>query len=127
MSSQVIQTSDSERAGLVNRGRRLEYLTIGWNVLEGLVAIGAGLIAGSTALVGFGFDSFIESLSGGALWWRLRSDENAERGEQIALKLVGVSFLVLAAYAAFDAGKSLVYREPLDTSYAGIGARRCRL
>ena len=120
MSGQAIQIDGAERAGLVRRGRRLEYLTIGWNLLEGVVAVGAGLAAGSAALVGFGFDSFIESLSGGALLWRLRSDVDSERREKIALKLVGASFLVLAAYVAYDAGKSLVQREPPESSYVGI-------
>lgn len=69
------------RAACVRRGRLPEYLTVGWNLLEGVVAVGSGLIAGSAALVGFGFDSFIESLSGLTLLWRLRSDENAEQRE----------------------------------------------
>ena len=56
----------------MRRGRLLEYLTIGWNLLEGVTAAGSGLVAGSAALVGFGVDSFIESLPGGALLWRLR-------------------------------------------------------
>ena len=77
------------RAAGLRRGRLLEYLTVGWNILEGVVAVGSGLTAGSTALVGFGIDSFIESLSGGALLWRLRSDEDSERRERITLKLVG--------------------------------------
>lgn len=110
----------AERAAGLRRGRSLEYLTIGWNMLEGLVAVVSGLVAGSVALVGFGIDSFVESLSGGALLWRLRSDEDSERREKIALKLVGVSFLALAAYVAFDAVKSLVRREPPEASYVGI-------
>lgn len=121
MNSQVMQTSGNERSGLINQGRRLEYLTIGWNIIEGVIAVGAGFVAGSAALVGFGFDSFIESLSGGALLWRLRSDDDAERREAIALKLVGASFLILAAYVAFDAAKSLIMREPPESSYIGIG------
>lgn len=120
MSGQAIQIGGSDRIGQIRRGRKLEYLTIGWNLLEGVIAVGAGVVAGSTALVGFGFDSFIESLSGGALLWRLRSDEEAERSERIALKLVGASFLILAAYVAFDAGKSLITREPPEASYVGI-------
>lgn len=101
----------------VRRGRNLEYFTIGWNSLEAVVAIGAGLFAGSIALVGFGFDSVIESLSGAVLLWRLFAGEHRE---QLALKLVGVSFLFLAAYVAFDAGKSLLLREPPEASYIGI-------
>lgn len=113
---------EASRAAQVQRGRRLEYVTIGWNLLEGAVAIGSGLMAGSIALVGFGVDSLIESFSGGALLWRLHMDapERRERAEQTALKLVGASFLLLAAYVGFDAVKSLIAREPPEASYAGI-------
>ena len=106
------------RSANVRRGRNLEYLTIGWNSLEAVVAIGAGLLAGSIALVGFGVDSVIESLSGAVLLWRLFAGEHRE---QLALKLVGLSFLLLAAYVAFDAGKSLLFRESPEASYVGIG------
>lgn len=111
-----------ERGHAIRRGRVLEYLTITWNLLEGIVSVGAGLIAGSIALVGFGVDSFIESISGTALLWRLHLDqpERRERAEQTALKVVGVSFLLLAAYVAVDAIKSLIQREPPDASYIGI-------
>lgn len=111
-----------ERDHAIRRGRVLEYLTITWNLLEGIVSVGAGLIAGSIALVGFGVDSFIESISGTALLWRLHLDhpERRERAEQTALKVVGISFLLLAAYVAFDAIKSLIQREPPEASYIGI-------
>lgn len=99
------------------RGRRLEYLTIGWNSLEGIIAVGAGIAAGSVALVGFGVDSVIEVSSGAVLLWRLVSGEHRE---QLALRLVGASFLLLAAYVAFDAIKSLWLREPPDVTYIGI-------
>ena len=113
---------EAARAASVRRGRWLEYLTIGWNSLEGLIAIGAGLVAGSIALVGFGLDSLIEVSSGAALLWRLHMDapERREHAERIALKLVGVSFLLLAAYVAFDSVKSLVKREAPESSYVGI-------
>ena len=117
MSVEVLH-QENVRAENIRRGRRLEYLTIGWNSLEAVTAIGSGLLAGSIALVGFGFDSVIESLSGAVLLWRLFAGEHRE---QLALKLVGVSFLVLAAYVAFDAGKSLLLREPPEASYVGIG------
>lgn len=119
MSNQIATTSTNSRAGLVKRGRKLEYFTLGYNFLEGLLSVGAGLLAGSVALVGFGVDSFIESLSGGILLWRLQGDKGEER-EHLALRLVGVSFLVLAAYVAFDAGKSLIRHEPPEASYLGI-------
>jgi divalent metal cation (Fe/Co/Zn/Cd) transporter len=122
MNQEIIQPA-SDRAALVTRGRRLEYLTIGWNSLEGIIAIVAGLLAGSIALVGFGLDSLIELLSGGALLWRLHLDapEIRERAEAIALKIVGVSFLALAAYVFFDALKALIRREIPEASYIGIG------
>jgi divalent metal cation (Fe/Co/Zn/Cd) transporter len=105
------------RFATVRRSRRLEYLTIIWNSLEGLIAIGAGLAAGSIALVGFGFDSVIEVSSGAIILWRLVSGEHREK---LALRLVGVSFLALAAYVAFDAAESLWLREAPESSYIGI-------
>ena len=104
----------------IRRGRNLEYITIGWNLLEALFAVGAGLVAGSIALVGFGFDSLIECLSGGVLLWRLRDGDGGEHRERLALKLVGVSFLSLAAYVTFDSVKSLILREASRPSYVGI-------
>ncbi len=101
----------------VRLGRRLANLTIVWNSLEGVLSVGAGILAGSIALVGFGVDSVIEVSSGAIILWRLASGEHRER---LALRLVGASFLALAAYVAFDAGKSLWFREPPSASYLGI-------
>jgi len=112
-----ILSQEFVRADNIKTGRRLEYLTIGWNSLEAIIAVGAGAIAGSVALVGFGIDSIIEVSSGAILLWRLFSGEHRE---QLALKLVGVSFLALAAYVAFDAVKSLLLRESPDESFVGI-------
>jgi divalent metal cation (Fe/Co/Zn/Cd) transporter len=102
-------------------GRRLEYFTLAWNALEAVIAIGCGYYAASTALIGFGLDSVIESLSGTVLLWRLWEGPHAEQREARALKLVGVSFLVLAAYVAYESAKTLWHREPPDASYVGIG------
>ena len=104
----------------VRRGQLLEYFTIGWNLLEAIVAVGAGILAGSVSLVGFGFDSLIESSSAIVLLWRLREGELGEQREKLALKLVGISFLLLAAYILFGAAQSLIYREPSEVSYVGI-------
>lgn len=104
-------------ADMLRRGQMLEYFTIGWNSLEAVVAISFGIVAGSVALVGFGVDSVIESSSGAILLWRLFAGEERER---IALRLVGVSLLLLAAYVAFDAVKSLLFQEKPDESYIGI-------
>jgi divalent metal cation (Fe/Co/Zn/Cd) transporter len=113
--------STDERTEHLRHGRKLEYFTIGWNIVEAGVAIGSGWFAGSIALVGFGVDSLIESLSGSVLLWRLSSPAHDESREKIALKLVGISFLILAAYVAFEAIKSLITREPPQTSFVGIG------
>jgi divalent metal cation (Fe/Co/Zn/Cd) transporter len=116
---QPVRTGAS-RAQHAHAGRRLEYFTLGWNLLEAFVAISAGIVAGSIALVGFGADSLIESFSGGILLWRLKRHDDDERRERIALKLVGASLLVLAAYVAFDAAKSLLMRQPPHESIVGI-------
>ena len=123
MNAEPVQLGLSNRASLVKRGRRLEYFTIAYNSLEGLVALVAGLMAGSIALVGFGFDSLIEVTSGTALLWRLHSDADEsrrERLETIALRIVGVCFLLLAAYLSYDSIKSLVWREAPHESIPGI-------
>jgi divalent metal cation (Fe/Co/Zn/Cd) transporter len=112
-----------DRSHFIRRGKLLEYATIGYNSLEGIAAIVAGLVAGSVALVGFGFDSAIEVISGATLLWRLYADVNEERRERVerrAVRIVGVSFLCLAAYVTFDAGKSLIRREPPQESTVGI-------
>lgn len=96
----------------------MEYLTIAWNCAEAVVAIIAGLVAGSIALVGFGLDSVIEVSSGAIVLWRLFADN--ERAERVALKLVGGSFLALAAYVAFDSVKTLWLREAPERSLPGI-------
>jgi divalent metal cation (Fe/Co/Zn/Cd) transporter len=113
--------SCSTNGSLVRRGRRLEYLTVGWNVAEAAIAMSAGVLAGSTALIGFGLDSLIESLSGSIMLWRLQEGEAGERRERLALRLIGVSFLLLAAYVAFEAAQAIVLRESPDASPVGIG------
>jgi divalent metal cation (Fe/Co/Zn/Cd) transporter len=111
------------RVEAVRRGLLLEYLTVGWNSLEGIIAIAAGLAAGSIALVGFGLDSAIEVSSGLALLWRLRQDWNEERRERVerlTLRLVGLSFVALAAYVGWESAGALAGREPPDESLTGI-------
>lgn len=102
---------------LVRRGRLLEYATIGYNVLEGIIAIAAGVAASSIALIGFGIDSGIEVLASSFMVWRLFAGEAAEKR---TLQLVGASFLILAAYVAFDSVKALWLREAPETSLPGI-------
>jgi len=86
---------ENVREEAVGRGLHLEYLTVGWNILEGLIAVGSGLVAGSIALVGFGIDSMIEVSSGTILIWRLVRDRDLqcrEKVEAVSLKLVGGVF-----------------------------------
>ena len=113
--------SSAERTQHLRHGRKLEYFTIGWNMVEAVIAVGAGWFAGSVALVGFGIDSLIESLSGAVLLWRLFSPALDESREKIAIKLVGISFLILASYIAFEAIQSLLYHDSPDSSLIGIG------
>lgn len=118
----LLDASD-ERRVQIRRGQFLEYFTVGYNSLEGVIAIAAGLFAGSIALVGFGFDSVIEVISGCALLWRLYGDADEsrrERLEQHALRIVGVSFFLLGAYVTYDAVQSLVRREAPEESIVGI-------
>jgi divalent metal cation (Fe/Co/Zn/Cd) transporter len=114
------------RRVLHRRGLRLEWFTVGWNVVEGLVAIGAGLLAGSVALVGFGVDSSIEVISAIGLLWRLQKagptatvaeESSAERR---ALYVVAATFLLLAAYISFEAITALVGREEPERSTVGL-------
>jgi divalent metal cation (Fe/Co/Zn/Cd) transporter len=112
-----------DRTNLARRGRRLEYFTIGWNVLEGLVAVIAGMMAGSVSLLGFGVDSFIEVTSGAVLLWRMNVDADAERreaNERIALQIVGLCFLALVAYVAYESIGDLIRQKAPEHSIPGI-------
>ena len=115
--------SVSYRQALAARGKRLEYFTVAWNSLEGLIAILAGAFAGSISLVGFGVDSMIEVASGGALLWRMAVEtdfQRRERIELITLRIVGACFVLLAAYLSYEAAISLLRREAPERSLVGI-------
>jgi len=120
------ETPGSVRQVHLQRGLRLEYLTVGWNVVEGVVSVAAALAAGSVALLGFGIDSFVETTSGLVLIWRLRAERHArdpeeiERLDQRAHKLVGLSLFLLAAYIVFDASKALIIQERPEPTVVGI-------
>ncbi len=103
----------------------LSYLTVAYNILEGVVSILAGFLAGSIALVGFGLDSFVESLSGSVMIWRLRkhgkiSEEEEEEVEKKAARMIAVTFFILGAYVLYESAKKLIWHETSDPSLLGI-------
>lgn len=107
----------------VGRGRRLEYFTIAWNTVEGIVGVIAGMMAGSISLMGFGIDSFIEVLSGSTLLWRMSVDADVQqrrRNEKLALKIVGFCFVGLAVYIAYESGLDLLRHRAPEPSVPGI-------
>ena len=109
---------------LARRALMLSYFTVAYNVLEGVLSVLAGGLASSIALIGFGMDSFIESILGGIMIWRFRqtrlSEVEEKKVETRAVKLVGWSFFVLAAYVLFEAVRKLVAREVPNPSLFGI-------
>lgn len=116
-------TLETTRQAVAHRGKRLEYFTIVWNSLEGLVAVIAGMIAGSISLVGFGIDSFIEVTSGATLLWRMSVDADErmrERNEKVSLRIVGLCFIALAVYISYESISDLVRHKAPEHSIPGI-------
>jgi divalent metal cation (Fe/Co/Zn/Cd) transporter len=116
-------TASVTRVRAVRRGQWLTWATLGYNSLEGLLSVGAGLFTGSVALIGFGVDSFIEVTASLAAIWRLGVDADARRrevAERRALRIIGLCFLALAGYIAVDATRSLIGRATPDASVLGI-------
>ena len=113
----------SSRPELVRRGILLNYLTIGYNAIEAIVSVAAGLVSGSVALVSFGVDSGIEVTSSLAAHWRLRADtdpERRERAERLTHRLIGGSFVALAAYVTIESMTTLWQREEPEASPVGL-------
>lgn len=115
------------RPGLLREALRLEYVTVGWNVIEGVIAVAAAVAAGSVALLGFGLDSFVESASGAVLIWRLQAEQKGslspkdiEDLDARAHRMVAVSLFLLAAYVGFDALTTTYRGEKPETSFVGI-------
>jgi len=119
------RTQSGNSQSLLRHALFLEYLTIGWNVIEAAVAIGAGWMAGSIALVGFGLDSIIEVTAAGMLVWRLRCELDCPHvthagAERKALKVVGVTFFLLAGYVAYHAAGQLLRGQAPLASMPGL-------
>jgi len=111
---------NTRRAQLNRRSLRLAYATAGYNLLEGVVAVAAGAAASSTALLGFGLDSFIEVSSALVVIWQFRSRVPEDR-ERLALRLIALSFFALAAWITVDAVRSLLGQGEAEPSPVGIG------
>jgi divalent metal cation (Fe/Co/Zn/Cd) transporter len=110
---------------LRRRALHLAYFTIAYNVVECVLALLAGAWAGSIALVGFGLDSLVESLSGGVMIYRFArhatlSPAEEERRERRAVKIVGYTFFILAAYVLYESLEKLIFQEPPAPSLLGI-------
>ena len=118
--SQAALLPELDHAAIVRRGRRLAYWTLFFTAIEAGVALFAGARADSTALLGFGVDSLIEVFSAAVVLWRLRIGERGERREQLALRLVGASLLLLAIYIAIEGIHRLMAGETPQTSYLGM-------
>ena len=119
----TVGVSGKERERLVVRSRRLNIATLAYNTLEGVIAITAGLAAGSVALVGFGIDSGIELGASAAALWRLNADADVTRRaavERASHRVIGALFVILAIYIALDAGTALWNREAPGKSPVGI-------
>jgi divalent metal cation (Fe/Co/Zn/Cd) transporter len=111
------------REAAARRGKHVEYFTIAWNSVEGLVAVAAGALAGSISLIGFGIDSFIEVISGSVLLWRMSVDADIhrrERNEKLSLRIVGVCFLGLAVYVGYESLSDILMRKAPEHSLPGI-------
>lgn len=118
-----LQTLD--RPGLIRLGRRLAWFTIAWNAIEGVAGIVAGVAAGSIALIGFGIDSYVEVFAGSVILWRLakerHGDEVSEAAERRAVRLIAVTFLLLAAGVGVESLRKLFTGAEPDESLFGIG------
>jgi divalent metal cation (Fe/Co/Zn/Cd) transporter len=120
-------TRAQSRRRFLEKGWRLEIVTVAWNVLEGVIAVAAGTAAASVALFGFGMDSLVETASGVVVGWRLRQEllgrslAGAEEKERRASRTAGALLLILSVYIVVDAGRRLLgFGEPAEESLIGI-------
>lgn len=122
MSAELAQM---DRGAIVRRGRLLAWFTIAWNALEGIAGIAAGIAAGSIALIGFGVDSYVEVFAGSVILWRLSKERHGGQvsaaAERLAVRLIAITFLLLAAGVGVESVRRLASGERPDESYFGIG------
>ena len=108
------------RLQLSRRARFLAGASVTYNMVEGIIAIAAGVAAGSVALVAFGFDSFVEVSSWLVILWQF-SHRLPESRERQALRLIALSFFALAAYVTVESARALAFGAEVETSKVGIG------
>ncbi len=124
--SVTVADAEADRQRLLRRGLRLEFISLGWNAVEGIVAVAAGLAAGSIALVGFGVDSFVESSSAGVIVWRILAERRSSSAariqsvERTSQKLVAASLFLLGLYVLYGSVSALVQQERPDPSIPGV-------
>lgn len=116
--SPAVTAASPEVEALRRRGLALAYFIVGWDVIEGAIAVTAGFAAGSIALVGFGIDSGIEVVAASVVIWQLRGGAHAR--QRTALRLIAVTFFVLAAYVGFEGARDLVTSDKAGESIVGI-------
>jgi divalent metal cation (Fe/Co/Zn/Cd) transporter len=107
---------------LAGQAKLLSRLSLAWLTIEGTVAIVAGVMAGSVALIAFGLDSAIEGVASGVIIWRFSGSRMfSERAEQRAQRLVAIQFFILAPFITFEAMEHLVAGSAAETSWLGVG------
>ncbi|MCU0635067.1 MAG: cation transporter [Gemmatimonadaceae bacterium] len=117
-----------DRAPVARRGVVLTWINLVYNAIEAVISLAAGVVAGSVSLIGFGIDSTIELSSSVMALWRLQVDSDVDRrarAERVGLRLIGASFLALAAFVTYEAGEALWRREVPDESPVGIAIAAC--
>ena len=118
----VVGREDHEHAGLVRKARWLTWLSLGWHGVEAAVAVAAGVVAGSIALVGFGADSLIEAAAGLVVLWLVSADRlSSHRHERRAQQLIATSFLLLAVYVFIESARDLTAGHQPEASWVGVG------
>jgi divalent metal cation (Fe/Co/Zn/Cd) transporter len=117
----AVRVPSLDRARLVRRARLLAWGGIAWHVVEFAIAVAAGIAASSIALIGFGFDSLIESVAGLIVLWRFSARRShSESAERRAQQAIAVSFFILGAYVGVEAIRTLVAGDAPEASWVGI-------
>lgn len=118
MTNKNVLISEADTQALKKRGLHIAYFLVAWDLIEGAVAIAAGILANSVALIGFGIDSLIEVFAAGVTVWHLRGSE--QKSNKLPLRLIAISFFILAAYVGFKSISDLLTQSKAEPSMIGI-------